>query len=103
MIAGTVALYDYVSGAKAAREALKGKEERAKSWKDTAAETFYGKNQGLSFFGMSAEDFAKSGREDIEFDTLYYNGGSMTEGFLCRTRRCCSRDISRCMQTEWCR
>lgn len=38
VIAGTVALADYVSGAKAAREALKGMEETAKSWKETAAD-----------------------------------------------------------------
>ncbi len=66
VIAGTVALADYLSGAKAVREALKGMEETAKSWKDTAAETFYGNSQGLSFFGMSAEDFTNSGREDIQ-------------------------------------
>ena len=66
VIAGTVALADYVSGAKAAREALKGMEETAKSWKETAAETFYGKSKGLSFFGMTAEDFAKSGKQDIQ-------------------------------------
>jgi len=62
VIAGTVALYDYVSGAKAAREALEGMAETAKKWKETAAETFYGKSQGLSYFGMSAEDFTKSGK-----------------------------------------
>ena len=41
VIAGTVALADYVSGAKQAREALAGMEDTAKQWKDTAAETFY--------------------------------------------------------------
>ena len=56
---GTVALHDYVSGAKAAREALKGMEETAKKWKDTAAETFYNQSQGLSFFGMSDSDFQR--------------------------------------------
>ena len=59
VIAGTIALADYVSGAKQAREALKGMEETAKSWKDTSAETFYGNSEGLSFFGMSANDFAR--------------------------------------------
>jgi hypothetical protein len=52
---------DYVSGAKQAREALKGLEETAKSWKETAAQTFYNSsNKGLSFFGMSKQDFERS-------------------------------------------
>ena len=38
VVAGTVALADYVSGAKQAREALAGMEDTAKQWKDTAAE-----------------------------------------------------------------
>ena len=59
VIAGTVALADYVSGAKQAREALQGMEETAKQWKDTAAETFYGNSKGLSFFGMSKSDFVR--------------------------------------------
>lgn len=59
VVVGTVALADYVSGAKKAREALKGMEETAKSWKDTAAETFYGSSEGLSFFGMSESDFTR--------------------------------------------
>ena len=59
MIAGTVALADYVSGAKKAREALAGMEDTAKQWKDTAAETFYGSSEGLSFFGLSENDFVR--------------------------------------------
>lgn len=59
VVAGTVALADYLSGAKQAREALEGMNETAKKWKDTAAETFYGKSEGLSFFGMSESDFAR--------------------------------------------
>ena len=59
VIAGTIALADYVSGAKQAREALKGMEETAKQWKDAAAETFYGSSEGLSFFGMSKSDFVR--------------------------------------------
>ena len=59
VIAGTVALADYVSGAKQAREALKGMEETAKQWKDTAAENFYNSSAGLSFFGMSKSDFVR--------------------------------------------
>ena len=58
-VAGTVALADYLSGAKQAREALEGMNETAKKWKDTAAETFYGRSEGLSFFGMSESDFAR--------------------------------------------
>lgn len=58
-VAGTVALADYLSGAKQAREALESMNETAKKWKDTAAETFYGRSEGLSFFGMSESDFAR--------------------------------------------
>lgn len=58
-IYATVAIADYVSGAKKAREALKGMQETADKWKSTAAETFYGNSEGLSFFGMSKEDFIK--------------------------------------------
>ena len=57
VVAGTIALADYVSGAKKAREALKGMQETADEWKNTAAETFYGRSAGLSFFGMSKSDF----------------------------------------------
>ena len=48
-IYATVAIADYVSGAKQAREALKGMQETADKWKSTAAETFYGNSEGLSF------------------------------------------------------
>lgn len=60
VIAGTIALADYISGAKQAREALEGMNDTAQKWKDTAAETFYSSSDGLSFFGMSKEDFARS-------------------------------------------
>ena len=61
VVVGTVALADYMSGAKQAREALKGLEETAKSWKETAAQTFYNaSNNGLSFFGMSKDDFVNA-------------------------------------------
>ena len=71
VVAGTAALIDYASGAKKAREALEGMQQTAEDWKNTAADTFYGRsNGGLSFFGMSASDFqtaadstAKSGSE----------------------------------------
>lgn len=59
VVVGTIALADYVSGAKQAREALEGMAETAENWKDTAAETFYGNSDGLSFFGMSESDFTK--------------------------------------------
>ena len=49
VVAGTVALADYLSGAKQAREALEGMNETAKKWKDTAAETFYGKSEACPF------------------------------------------------------
>ena len=59
LVYGAVKLVDYASGAKAAREALEGMAKTAKEWKETAAETFYGNSQGLSFFGMSRDDFTR--------------------------------------------
>ena len=59
LVYGAVKLVDYASGAKAAREALEGMAKTAKEWKETVAETFYGNSQGLSFFGMSKEDFTR--------------------------------------------
>ncbi|MEA5016943.1 MAG: phage tail tape measure protein [Candidatus Limiplasma sp.] len=59
VIAGTKALIDYATGATKAREALEGMNKTAKEWRDNAAETFYG-NEGLTFFGMSREDFART-------------------------------------------
>ncbi|MCI6377840.1 MAG: phage tail tape measure protein [Clostridiales bacterium] len=69
VIAATVALADYVSGAKQAREALQGMEDTARQWKDTAAETFYGQSEGLSFFGLDSGSFTretKSAREWLQ-------------------------------------
>lgn len=60
LVYGAVKLVDVASGAKAAREALEGMAKTAKSWKETAAETFYGSSQGLSFFGMSKDDFKRA-------------------------------------------
>ncbi len=60
LVYGAIKLVDYASGAKAAREALEGMAKTAKSWKETEAETFYGKSQGLSFFGMTKDDFTRA-------------------------------------------
>ena len=60
LVYGAVKLVDVASGAKAASEALEGMAKTAKSWKETAAETFYGSSQGLSFFGMSKDDFKRA-------------------------------------------
>ena len=54
---GIVALVDFVSGAKAARQNLEELENTAKKWKETAADTFYRRSEGLSAFGMSENDF----------------------------------------------
>lgn len=67
VVAATVALADYVSGAKKAREALEGMKKTAQDWKDTAAKTFYGKSEGLSAFGLSASDFVRSGQNAREW------------------------------------
>ena len=56
---GAVTLYDYASGAKAAREALKQLNETAEDWKSNAADTFYSASKGLESFGLTAEDFTK--------------------------------------------
>ena len=58
-VTATVAFADYISGAKQAREALAAMNETAQQWKDTAAETFYGTSEGVSFFGMSEGDFSR--------------------------------------------
>ena len=60
LVYGAIKLVDVASGAKAAREALEGMQKTAKSWKETAADTFYGNSQGLSFFGMSKDDFTRA-------------------------------------------
>ena len=67
VVVGTVALADYVSGAKQAREALEGMAETAEKWKDTAADTFYGNSEGLSFFGMSESDFTNEAQTAQEW------------------------------------
>lgn len=76
VVAGTAALIDYASGAKQAREALEGMQKTADNWKNTAADTFYGSSDGLSFFGMSEEDFKRSG------ETLSKNSAQYLEGLL---------------------
>ena len=74
-VVATVAIADYVSGAKKARDALKGMQEAADNWKNHAAETFYGKSgAGLSFFGMSTEDFSQESAESIQAANDWYNG-----------------------------
>ncbi len=61
VVYGANKLSDYVSGAKAVREALEGMNATAQRWKETAAETFYGRS-GLAFFGMSEADFTRDGK-----------------------------------------
>ena len=75
VVVGTVALADYVSGAKQAREALEGMKKTAEDWKDTAADTFYGKSgAGLSFFGMSADDFKNEGTDLAQSGKQWLSG-----------------------------
>ena len=63
---GAYRLIDWASGAKKAREATQALIDTAKEWKETAAETFYGKSDaGLSFFGMSEESFTSSNNKTI--------------------------------------
>ncbi|MEA4896897.1 MAG: phage tail tape measure protein [Christensenellaceae bacterium] len=63
LIYGAIKLYDYASGAKAVREALEGMSKTADEWKSNAADTFYGSGTGLSFFGMSEDDFVHTARD----------------------------------------
>ena len=60
VVYGAVKLVDYASGAKAAREALEGMAKTAKEWKETEADTFYSRSKGLSFFGMTKDDFVRT-------------------------------------------
>ena len=55
-------LYDYASGAKAAREAQAALNEQARQWLDTQADTLYdtGNSNPLARFGLTPEDFAGS-------------------------------------------
>lgn len=41
--------------------------ETAENWKNTAAETFYGNSEGLSFFGMSESDFTNEAQTAEEW------------------------------------
>lgn len=59
VIYGTTALADYVSGAKAAREALESMNQTAEKWKSSTARTFYTESRGLDAFGVSADSFAR--------------------------------------------
>ena len=56
---GAVKLYDYASGAKAARDALKSLNDTADEWKNNQANTFYSESKGLEAFGMEAADFVQ--------------------------------------------
>jgi TP901 family phage tail tape measure protein len=66
IIYGAVKLAEYASGAKKAREALQGMQATADSWKTNGADTFYGRG-GLSFFGMSEEDFTRDKQNATEW------------------------------------
>lgn len=67
---GTSTLLDYVTGAKAAREALNSMADAAERMKETQATTIYdtGNSDPLSRFGLSKEDFA--GTADATQDWL---------------------------------
>lgn len=62
---GTIALLDYVTGAKAAREALESMVDVAERMKETQATTIYDTGSGdpLSRFGLSKEDFTTTTTE----------------------------------------
>lgn len=56
VIYGAYQLYDYASGAKAAREAIEGLQETADNWKNSSASTYYN-GEGLSYFGLDTDSF----------------------------------------------
>lgn len=60
---GVYSLIDWASGAKAAREATEKMVAVAKEWKDTVAETFYDRSQGLAAFGIDTSAFAATTAE----------------------------------------
>lgn len=55
---GLYKLYDYASGAAAAREALENLSEAAKEWAETDITTSYEKSDGMKAFGLSESDFS---------------------------------------------
>ena len=60
VVTATIALAEYVSGAKKAREATEGMKKTAEAWKEAAADTFYGGSEGLAAFGLSEADFTRA-------------------------------------------
>ncbi len=52
-VAATVAIVDFFYVAREARKALKGLNETAEDWKNTAAETIYGEFDGFNAFDMN--------------------------------------------------
>ena len=54
--------------------------ETAEDWKNTAAETFYGSSEGLSFFGMSEGDFSRQAQSAQDWlDGLLKDGEKETD------------------------
>lgn len=71
-------LYDFASGAKAAREAQEKLNASAKEWADTDVTTSYEKSKGMSAFGLQGSDFSsmvKSSRGWMEELTRVWSDG----------------------------
>jgi TP901 family phage tail tape measure protein len=64
-VAGASAFVDYASGARAAREALQGLSEAAKSWAESNVLTSYESSEGLKAFGLDPDAF-RSGIQDAQ-------------------------------------
>ena len=57
-VVATVALIDYATGAKAAREAIREMNEQAEAWRNTQAKTIYDTgNDAFARFGLDEADF----------------------------------------------
>lgn len=69
VIAGAVALYDYASGAKAARDAIEGMNEVAQDFKRNSADSFY-KNDGMGALGLDKSIFT---RQAVTADQYFSN------------------------------
>jgi TP901 family phage tail tape measure protein len=78
-VVATVALVDYATGAKAAREALKAMNEQAEEWRNTQAKTIYDTgNDALARFGLSEDDF--TGAVDASKDWMSRLVATWTDG-----------------------
>ena len=78
IIAGTVALVDYATGAKRAREAIEGMNRTAQDFKNNAASTFF-QRDGLGQLGLTTDVFAVQKKSADTFFNNMRTGWSSTK------------------------